>query len=105
MFLSLPTRIIDKTGLKTLSFSFERSGDRVPIMSVDRHPDQSHVLITGSADGVIGIWDIRQEKSPVTLIDAHKSEGQWITLFILLISKAILLFIWEKLFQLIICSY
>jgi len=50
------------------------SGNTCPLLSVDKHPNQPHILVTGHGDGVIGIWDIRQEKSPVTLIDAHDSE-------------------------------
>ena len=50
------------------------SGNACPLLSIDKHPNQPHILVTGHGDGVIGIWDIRQEKAPVTLIDAHESE-------------------------------
>lgn len=50
------------------------SGNACPLLSVDKHPNQPHIVVTGHGDGVIGIWDTRQEKSPVTLIDAHSAE-------------------------------
>jgi len=56
--------------VKTLTLS----GNACPLLSLDRHPNQPHILVTGHGDGVIGIWDVRQDKMPVTLIDAHESE-------------------------------
>jgi len=56
--------------VKTLTLS----GNSCPLLSVDKHPNQPHILVTGHGDGVIGIWDIRQENAPMTLIDAHESE-------------------------------
>jgi nuclear pore complex protein Nup43 len=56
--------------VKTLTLS----GNACPLLSVDKHPNQPHILVTGHGDGVIGIWDIRQDRAPVTLIDAHESE-------------------------------
>jgi len=50
------------------------SGNACPLLSVDKHPNQPHIVVTGHGDGVIGIWDTRQEKAPVTLIDAHSAE-------------------------------
>jgi len=56
--------------VKTLTLS----GNACPLLSLDKHPNQPHILVTGHGDGVIGIWDIRQEKAPVTLLNAHESE-------------------------------
>jgi len=56
--------------VKTLTLS----GNACPLLSLDRHPNQPHILVTGHGDGVIGIWDVRQDRTPVTLIDAHESE-------------------------------
>jgi len=56
--------------VKTLTLS----GNACPLLSIDKHPNQPHILVTGHGDGVIGIWDIRQDHAPVTLIDAHESE-------------------------------
>lgn len=56
--------------VKTLTLS----GNACPLLSLDKHPNQPHILVTGHGDGVIGIWDIRQDKAPVTLIDAHEAE-------------------------------
>lgn len=50
------------------------NGNACPLISMDKHPNQPHILVTGHGNGEIGIWDIRQEKSPVTLIDAHEAE-------------------------------
>jgi len=50
------------------------SGNSCPLLSVDKHPNQPHILVTGHGDGVIGIWDIRQDSSPVTLVNAHEGE-------------------------------
>lgn len=50
------------------------SGNACPLLSVDEHPNQPHIVVTGHGDGVVGIWDTRQEKAPVTLIDAHEAE-------------------------------
>lgn len=50
------------------------SGNACPILSIDKHPNQQHILVTGHSDGVIGIWDVRQDTSPVTLIEANSAE-------------------------------
>jgi len=60
----------DNKPSKTLTLS----GNACPLLSVDKHPNQPHIVVTGHGDGVIGIWDTRQEKAPVTLIDAHSAE-------------------------------
>ena len=54
-----------------------RSGELTSLHSVDRHPGQPHIVATGSGDGVLGIWDLRQEKSPVSLLEAHAGPGQY----------------------------
>ncbi|XP_065676405.1 nucleoporin Nup43 [Hydra vulgaris] len=56
------------------------SGNACPLLSVDKHPNQSHIVVTGHGDGVVGIWDIRQENGPVTLVDAHEAEV-WTVMF------------------------
>ncbi|XP_067049328.1 nucleoporin Nup43-like [Acropora muricata] len=50
------------------------SGDRVSLLCVDKHPTQPHLLAAGGQDGVLSIWDMRQELYPVTLLEAHKAE-------------------------------
>ncbi|KAK3747753.1 hypothetical protein QZH41_008783 [Actinostola sp. cb2023] len=50
------------------------SGDRVPLLCIDKHPTQPHLLATGSQDGVLSIWDVRQEHYPVTLLEGHSAE-------------------------------
>ena len=54
-----------------------RSGDRVPLLCVDKHPTQSHLLAAGGQDGVVSIWDLRQKLYPVTLLEAHKAESMY----------------------------
>ena len=54
---------------------FYRSGDRVPLLCIDKHPTQPHLIATGGQDGVLGLWDMRQEQYPVTLLQAHDAEG------------------------------
>lgn len=60
----------EKSAQKILTLS----GNACPLLSVDKHPNQPHIVVTGHGDGVIGIWDTRQERAPVTLIDAHEAE-------------------------------
>ncbi|XP_028413441.1 nucleoporin Nup43-like [Dendronephthya gigantea] len=50
------------------------SGDRVPLLCIDKHPTQPHLIVTGGQDGVLGLWDMRQERYPVTLLEAHSAE-------------------------------
>lgn len=50
------------------------SGDRVSLLCVDKHPMQPHLLAAGGQDGVLSIWDMRQELYPVTLLEAHAGE-------------------------------
>ncbi|EDO33534.1 predicted protein [Nematostella vectensis] len=50
------------------------SGDRVPLLCVDKHPTQPHLLAAGGQDGVLSIWDMRQEQYPVTLLEGHSAE-------------------------------
>ncbi|XP_073255676.1 nucleoporin Nup43-like [Porites lutea] len=50
------------------------SGERVSLLCVDKHPTQPHLLAAGGQDGVLSIWDMRQELYPVTLLEAHAAE-------------------------------
>ena len=52
------------------------SGDRVSLLCVDKHPTQPHLLAAGGQDGVLSIWDMRQELYPVTLLEAHAAESK-----------------------------
>jgi WD40 repeat protein len=65
----------------TISFdivlSSLRTGDRVPLHCVDRHPDQQHVVATGGQDGMLSIWDVRQGTMPVSLLKAHEAESKY----------------------------
>lgn len=50
------------------------SGNATPLLCVDAHPHQPHILVTGGGDGVVGVWDTRQDVAPITLISAHSAE-------------------------------
>lgn len=52
------------------------SGERVSLLCVDKHPTQPHLLAAGGQDGVLSIWDMRQELYPVTLLEAHAAESE-----------------------------
>lgn len=39
------------------------------------HPNQPHIIAAGCSNGMISLLDIRQEKMPVSLIQAHSHEG------------------------------
>ena len=52
------------------------SGERVSLLCVDKHPTQPHLLAAGAQDGVLSIWDMRQEMYPVTLLEAHTAESE-----------------------------
>ena len=54
----------------------DSSGDRVSLLCVDKHPTQPHLLAAGGQDGVLSIWDMRQELYPVTLLEAHSAESK-----------------------------
>lgn len=54
-----------------------RTGDHTALHSVDKHPGQSHIVATGGEDGMLCIWDLRQEKFPVTLLEAHSAASRW----------------------------
>nr|ACO15127.1 Nucleoporin Nup43 [Caligus clemensi] len=51
---------------------FSSNTEQVGITCVSRHPTQSHVICTGSQDGMIAFWDFRKERYPVTILNAHK---------------------------------
>lgn len=56
--------------------TFSISGEQTPLQCVSRHPTQHHIVATGGHDGVLSVWDLRQEKFPVTLLEAH-SAAMW----------------------------
>lgn len=58
------------------SSSSSRSGDRVPLHCVDRHPNQQHIVATGGQDGMLCVWDIRQGSAPFSLMEAHSAESK-----------------------------
>ncbi|TRY59168.1 hypothetical protein DNTS_032417 [Danionella cerebrum] len=57
-----------------LSLYAPRTGERVPLQCVDKHPNQQHIVATGGQDGMLSIWDVRQGNTPFSLIEAHSAE-------------------------------
>ncbi|XP_060565440.1 nucleoporin Nup43-like [Ruditapes philippinarum] len=53
--------------------TFALSGEQTPLQCVARHPTQHHIVATGAYDGVLSVWDLRQEKFPVTPLEAHSA--------------------------------
>ena len=47
-----------------------------PLLCVDRHPGQPHIVATGGDDGMLTIWDLRQEKFHMTPMEAHTGPGK-----------------------------
>ena len=54
--------------------TFLLAGDRVPLHCIDKHPTQPHIVATGGQNGMLSVWDMRQDKFPVTLLDAHSAD-------------------------------
>jgi nuclear pore complex protein Nup43 len=52
---------------------FVLTGERIPLHCMDPHPAQHHIVATGGHDGTLYLWDMRQEKYPITLLAAHSS--------------------------------
>jgi nuclear pore complex protein Nup43 len=49
------------------------SGERIGVTALAQHPTQPHILASGGADGLLTIWDLRQDKAPATLLQGHSS--------------------------------
>lgn len=47
------------------------SGEHIALMCVDKHPSQQHIVATGTVEGTLCLWDLRQQQTPVTLLEAH----------------------------------
>lgn len=43
------------------------------ISSMNIHSTQSHVLATGNEDGSMHLWDMRQDKQPVSVLEGHSA--------------------------------
>lgn len=54
--------------------------DHRALLCVDKHPGQLHIVATGSQDGTLTIWDLRQNRFPMTTLDAHQSSSMWLLL-------------------------
>eukprot|EP00058_Branchiostoma_floridae_P013639 XP_002599127.1 hypothetical protein BRAFLDRAFT_281490 [Branchiostoma floridae] len=59
---------------------FLLSGERIPLHCLDKHPGQPHIVATGGQDGSLYMWDLRQERHPVSAMDAHAWD-MWEVLF------------------------
>lgn len=54
------------------------SGDGGSLHCVAKHPSQNHVIACGDSNGVLSVWDMRQERYPVTLMEAHQDSSKYI---------------------------
>lgn len=62
-----------KSKSETASKTFSLSGYQAPIMCLNQHPSQAHVIASGSQDGNLSIWDLRQEYHPVAVLNGHSA--------------------------------
>lgn len=53
---------------------FVPAGERVPLHCIDVHPTQPHIVAVGGQDGALSLWDMRQDRYPVTLVTAHSAD-------------------------------
>ena len=44
---------------------------KVGITCIAKHPSQNHIIGSGSQDGKISFWDLRQQKFPMTIMKGH----------------------------------
>lgn len=62
--------------------SFNRSRELSILTCMDKHPSQNHLIATGGVDGILNIYDLRQEGVPVTIMEGHHgSTSKWFNLF------------------------
>lgn len=47
------------------------TGGQTAITCMNQHPTQLHTLATGGEDGMLCIWDLRHDRQPITLLNAH----------------------------------
>lgn len=47
------------------------------LFCVDQHPTQPHTVAAGGQDGSLAIWDLRQEKVPITLLAGHSAASKF----------------------------
>lgn len=57
-----------------------RTDDHWALLCVDKHPGQLHIVATGSQDGTLTIWDLRQNRFPMTTLVAHQSSSMLLLL-------------------------
>ncbi|CAL1543576.1 unnamed protein product [Lymnaea stagnalis] len=50
---------------------FSVTENHTPLLCLDKHPGQAHIVATGGEEGMLTIWDLRQDKFPMTLLEAH----------------------------------
>jgi nuclear pore complex protein Nup43 len=50
---------------------FHVCGEEVSVQCVSHHPTQPQLVATGQEDGLLCLWDMRYDKNPLTLLQAH----------------------------------
>lgn len=53
------------------SSTFLLSGDQVAATSIINHPTQRHLVLAGSENGALAVWDLRVNTYPASLLNAH----------------------------------
>ena len=47
------------------------------LQCLDKHPTQPHIVCTGGQDGALTVWDMRQDRFPVTVLNAHSADSKY----------------------------
>lgn len=47
------------------------SDDQIEVGCLSTHPSQTHIVCSGSSDGTIAFWDLRQERHAFTVLKGH----------------------------------
>ncbi|XP_067946801.1 nucleoporin Nup43-like [Watersipora subatra] len=55
--------------------TFVLSGEINALNCLEKHPSQHHLVATGSYNGMLGIYDLRQDKVPVTVLEGHQGSS------------------------------
>ena len=57
-------------------YAYFRTGDKTSLQCLDKHPTQPHIVCTGGQDGALTVWDMRQDRFPITVLNAHSGPSK-----------------------------
>lgn len=66
---------IRQSGTQPIQKFILSSADFSSLNCLDKHPSQHHLVATGSYNGVLGIYDLRQDGVPVTILEGHSGNS------------------------------